>query len=301
MNIRNVWSVTTAAVLTVGMAAFAQTSQPSPTATDRDTPSTQSSSPGDTPSQQGSIQAPSPEPRTVAQGNAQSGSPISLVGCIQREADYRKANDAGRGGAAATGLGLGNEYVLVNAMPAAGATGSQGVADCSAATGGSAYELSGSKEGELAQFVGRRVELVGMMKNSDTAVGTSGSGGAAVGTAGSGTATSGGFDPLGQDLRLPEVDVTSIREAAAIPPAATRPAVSDQAAPQATPAPEPRSATPEPQPQATSPAPAEPASTGTSGSQNELPRTASPLALAGLTGLLSLAGAMGIRRYRRRS
>ncbi len=296
MNVRTIWSATTAAVLTLGMAAFAQTSQPSPTATDRDTPSTQSSSPGDTPSQQGSTQAPSPEPRTVAQGNAQSGSPISLVGCIQREADYRKANDAGRGGAAATGLGLGNEYVLVNAMPAAGATGSQGVADCSAATGGSAYELSGSKEGELAQFVGRRVELVGMLKNSDSAVGTSGSSGAAVGTSGTGAATSGGFDPLGQDLRLPEVDVTSIRESAAIPqPTSPRPGVSDRSAPQVAPEPEPRTATPEPQPQATAPAP-----TGTSGSQTELPSTASPLVLAGLTGLLSLAGAVGVRSYRRR-
>ncbi len=301
MNIRNVWSVTTAAVLTVGMAAFAQTSQPSEPATQGDAQSTQTSSPDDRqPQPDATPSQPSTQPRTTAQRDAQSGTPITLIGCVQREADYRKATDAGRGGPVATGVGLGNEYVLVNAMTATGSAGSQG-ADCAAASGGSAYELSGSKEGELAQFVGRRVELVGMMKNSDTAVGTSGSGGAAVGTAGSGSATSGGFDPLGQDLRLPEVDVTSIREAAATPPAATRPAVSDQAAPQATPAPEPRSATPEPQPQATSPAPAEPASTGTSGSQNELPRTASPLALAGLTGLLSLAGAMGIRRYRRRS
>jgi hypothetical protein len=45
---------------------------------------------------------------------------------------------------------------------------------------------------------------------------------------------------------------------------------------------------------------------GTSGAQaesqvaraDELPRTASPLALTGLMGLLSLAGAMGLRAYR---
>ena len=55
-------------------------------------------------------------------------------------------------------------------------------------------------------------------------------------------------------------------------------------------------------------APARPAQpVGTSGAQaesqvaraDELPRTASPLALTGLMGLLSLAGAMGLRAYRR--
>ena len=47
-----------------------------------------------------------------------------------------------------------------------------------------------------------------------------------------------------------------------------------------------------------------PRSVGTSGqaegqiARNELPRTASPLALSGLLGLLSLAGAAGIRAFR---
>ncbi len=54
-------------------------------------------------------------------------------------------------------------------------------------------------------------------------------------------------------------------------------------APQAEPAPE--------------PAP-EPRAVGTSGQADELPRTASPLALSGLLGLLSLAGAAGIRAFR---
>ena len=51
------------------------------------------------------------------------------------------------------------------------------------------------------------------------------------------------------------------------------------AAPQAAPAPEPRAV-------------------GTSGQADELPRTASPLALTGLLGLLSLAGAAAIRAFR---
>jgi hypothetical protein len=51
-----------------------------------------------------------------------------------------------------------------------------------------------------------------------------------------------------------------------------------------------------PAPQA-EPAPA-PRAVGTSGQADELPRTASPLALTGLLGLLSLAGAAGIRAIR---
>ena len=49
---------------------------------------------------------------------------------------------------------------------------------------------------------------------------------------------------------------------------------------------------------AASQAPAEPRPVATSGQSNELPRTASPLMLSGLLGLLSLAGAAGLRLSR---
>ena len=49
---------------------------------------------------------------------------------------------------------------------------------------------------------------------------------------------------------------------------------------------------------AASQAQAEPRAVGTSGQSNELPRTASPLMLSGLLGLLSLAGAAGLRLSR---
>jgi hypothetical protein len=38
---------------------------------------------------------------------------------------------------------------------------------------------------------------------------------------------------------------------------------------------------------------------GTTGQSNELPRTASPLPLSGLIGLLSLGGAVALRRVRK--
>lgn len=71
-------------------------------------------------------------------------------------------------------------------------------------------------------------------------------------------------------------------------------------APVAAPAPE-----PEPAPAvvaenrpAPPPADSQPRAIGTSGQANELPRTASPLALSGLLGLLSLSGAAGLRAFR---
>ena len=95
----------------------------------------------------------------------QLGSPdaqqVTIVGCVQREADYRRARDAGKGGAAGTGIGVGNEFVLINASMATGAaapgaagqpTGTSGVS-----TAMSAYELTGPNEGQLASHVGKRV------------------------------------------------------------------------------------------------------------------------------------------------
>ncbi len=238
MSIRAVCGATAASVLTLGMVAFAQTNQPS---------------------------------QTSAQANRQSESPITLVGCIQREVDYRRAHDSGRGGVAATGAGLGNEFVLVNASPGGTSSAANAATDCSTASGGEAYELTGSRERDLERFVGRRVELNGMLKRAGTAVGTSGA-----------TARpSGGFDPLGQDLRLHEVNVTSFREVAATPEAGT-------------PAQEVRS-------EPAAPVQRQREAAGTVSPQIELPRTASPLPLAGLAGLLALGGAAGIRSYRRRT
>ena len=193
-----------------------------------------------------------------AQADAGRGTPITLVGCLQREADYRKQNDSGRGGPVATGAGLGNEYVLVNAADAGAARGAM---DCSSASGGTAYELTGEHERDLTAFVGRRVEITGMLK-----------------------AGTGGFDPLGQDLRIQEVEVMSSREASAAAPAL---ASNEPAEPLAL----------EPRPIGTSGSAAEEQQPVAS---NELPRTAGPLPLAGLLGLLSLGGALGVRALRRR-
>ncbi len=78
------------------------------------------------------------------------------------------------------------------------------------------------------------------------------------------------------------------------------PAVAEAPAPEPAPAPAPAApAVEETRIAAASPVSAEPRAVGTSGQQaNELPATASPLALSGLLGLLSLAGAASIRMFR---
>jgi len=125
--------------------------------------------------------------------------PISLTGCVQRETDYRRLHNSGKGGFLGFGGGLGNEYVLINASP----NPRRGFRDCSTAVGGEAYELTGREEGDLKPFVGQRVEIAGMRKAAEIDALT-------------GRPTGG--RQAGYDLRLFEVDVDSFR---ALPPVQT--------------------------------------------------------------------------------
>jgi hypothetical protein len=220
--------IVTAAVFALGTTAFAQTPTPS-TGTQTPSPSTGS---------QTSSQTSRP-----ASDTGQAG-PITVTGCVQREADYRQAQNIGRGGTAGTGAGQGNEYVLTNATmggaSGTSATGTSGSSTGSSATGGSttggataggsttggstssaagaggtssgagasttggasmAYELSGPQEGQLASHVGQRVEIMGTLKSQEMG---------ANGPTGGPTANIPG---MRSDLRLREIEVTSVRAA----------------------------------------------------------------------------------------
>jgi hypothetical protein len=211
--------------------------------------------------------------------------PVTAVGCLQREKDYRHLHDSGRGGFLRTGAGDGDEYILVNAtvgvasMHVEPATEAESANCLASPDDGQAIELTGHGEKDLDPFVGRRVVINGMLKHAKhdpEAVGTSG-----VFTP---VPTSGGIDVTGAELDLREINVDSFalapvmapraKEEAAIAPAEPGPVAS---APE--PAPEPAA---EPQAPQTAAAP-------------ELPKTASPLPLIGLIGMLSLAGALGLR------
>jgi hypothetical protein len=156
-------------------------------------------------------QEPRP-PATQSQTRAASDQQITVTGCVERETDYRKAHDAGRGGVAGTGVGAGNEYILTNAAlspntttartPESERTSPTGTAGSSAM----AYELTGPNEGQVGQYVGRRVEISGKLKAAETTPSGQPTGGATAGPPPS------GVDVASKDLKLRELDVTSVRE-----------------------------------------------------------------------------------------
>jgi hypothetical protein len=162
----------------------------------------------------GMAQTPPPTPSPSASYTQEQQ--VTVVGCIEREADYRKAQEAGRGGAAGTGMGTGNEFVLTNAAPAtAGAPKSEAEAPtgtAGASTTGIAYELTGPNEGQVGKFVGQRVEIAGKLKPAETG---------AAGTTGGPTAGAPprGVDVTSKDLKLRELEITSVRAASGTCPA----------------------------------------------------------------------------------
>ena len=219
---------------------------------------------------------------------AQTPQTLTLVGCLQTEADYRRAQDAGKGGVLMTGAELGNEYVLIQTEGAGGPGGydAKENADCKSSTAfaGTAYEMTGTRERELKQFVGRRVEITGELKNADA------------------TGRPGRFDPavISQDLRLNEVNVASFRAPAMTAQASAGPAVAETQPTQSARTQPAQTQPTEPAPRETYGTAGQTEQTGTVASaQTELPRTASPLALYGIFGLLALGGAAALRRVRR--
>jgi hypothetical protein len=153
---------------------------------------------------------------TIALGQSAGQKPpsdqqITVTGCVQREADYRKAQDAGRGGVAGTGIGADNEFVLTDASAA---TGPAGAAAPTGTSGGSmAYELTGPNEGMAAKFAGRRVEISGRLKAAETGAGGAPTGGPTAGRPPS------GVDVVSKDLKLRELEVSLVKEATGSCPA----------------------------------------------------------------------------------
>ncbi|HVG56129.1 MAG TPA: hypothetical protein VM846_16935 [Vicinamibacterales bacterium] len=150
----------------------------------------------------------------AANTSAQKVAPeqVTVSGCIQRETDYRRARDAGRGGVAGTGLGAGNEFVLMNtAMIPASAPAGGAAAGTSGA--GMAYELTGANEKQASQFIGQRVEISGTLKAAEVTASGRATGGATAGKPPE------GIDVAGQDLKLRELEVTSIKKTSGTCPA----------------------------------------------------------------------------------
>jgi hypothetical protein len=106
-----------------------------------------------------------------------------------------------KGGPAASGVGVGNEFVIVDASKSSSASGAATPADAPAGTtgaAGNAFAATGSGEGDLKQYVGKRVEITGKIKRAERS---------ATG------APTGGMDPAGRDLQLQEIDIASVKPA----------------------------------------------------------------------------------------
>ena len=168
---------------------------------------------------QGAGQQPS-QPQTQPSTRS-TDQQITLTGCVQPESEYRRAQDAGRGGVAGTGVGVGNEFVLTDASSSSTTTAGARPAEPTnpTGTGGTAasarmaYELTGPNEGQVSQYVGRRVEISGRLKAAETAGGGQPTGGATAGQ------PPRGVDVASKDLKLRELEVTSVKEATGTCPA----------------------------------------------------------------------------------
>jgi hypothetical protein len=232
---------------------------------------------------------------------------ITLVGCVMYESEFRDLYGPGRSGPKGPGIGLRDEYVLVDAheLTSASQITTQDLAPCPTAPGVSpanAYELTGSNENEAAAYVGRRVQVSGIRKAANAE------------TVGGVLEPTGGFDPLGHELHLFEVELSSIQvpeartaaasetttttttttqtaEAPAPAPAVEQPAQPETPPPAAVAQTPPAPVTQAPQTAAAPPPQEQPRQVA----QAQLPRTASPLPFIGLIGLLSLAAAAALR------
>lgn len=223
---------------------------------------------------------------------AQTGAhkmPVIAVGCLQSEREYRRDHESTK--FAGTGVGLNNEYVLIDAViggPSLNVepiTEAENTINCIAARGGGqAFELKGHAEPGLAELIGHRVVIHGMLVHAEHDT-------EPVGTSGTFTPLpTGGGSRLGRDLKLREINVESVGLVPVKAAAKDEPAVIFGAA-----EPPPPATAVEPAAQAPAPEPAPPQTAAAP----SLPKTASPLPTIMLVGLLSLLGAGALRLLNR--
>jgi hypothetical protein len=88
---------------------------------------------------------------------------VTVLGCVQKESDYRAQKNDGRGGAANTGLGVANEFMLRGAKTVNAETLKP------IDTGGSnidSYSLTGRLEGDVQPAVGQQIAVTGYVEKA---------------------------------------------------------------------------------------------------------------------------------------
>jgi hypothetical protein len=209
--------------------------------------------------------ATQPDTKATPQAKEAASAPMTLVGCLIKEADYRQAHGLGKGGIG--GMRTGSDFVLVDAKTvAAGETASApaGVAaggSCTEQGTGQAYRMAGKTEGALKPLAGHYVVITGQFEHAHDAEAAAGE----------------------RTAHLPpEIVIATYREA---------PMMAASAATTAAPAP---SLAPPPV-ATTGEAPATPAPAP------KMPETASNEPLIALFGVLALSAGLSLRFFRRRA
>jgi hypothetical protein len=230
-------------------------------------------------------QAPGDEPAQPAQATPAQTPPagdraatMTLVGCLMSEPDYRRAHNLGNG--ALGGVGLGDEFVLVDASAVGAASASAPSASCTEQGTGTAYRLTGKiEEAPLKALVGHRVEVTGRMKHA-----------ASTTTAQSGSKLPEEFEIVSYHEATGGMAATSPQPAPSTTPPVSAPSTPAPTVSTPTPAPTPEPRTPQPN-----------TATPSTDTRRELSHTASPDALVGLLGFLSLGSGVSLRLLRRRA
>jgi len=120
--------------------------------------------------------AESAAPQAASTTTVTQGGTVVVSGCLVKESDYRRTHNLGSG--ALGGVGLGDEFVLVNATvgsatastattaTAARASNAAGSAStCSETGAGEAYRVTGRGEDDLKGLVGHHIEITGTLKD----------------------------------------------------------------------------------------------------------------------------------------
>jgi hypothetical protein len=102
-------------------------------------------------------------PAIAQQPKPTKASEVTLIGCVVTQNDYRTTTDGERGGPLNSGLGTGNEFVLVKATPAQPAKPDHAAGTVGTSGTSGDYSLTGKLESELGHQVGRLVEVVGIV------------------------------------------------------------------------------------------------------------------------------------------
>jgi hypothetical protein len=90
---------------------------------------------------------------------------VNIVGCVEREADYRKQINQGKGGPLNSGVGQGDEYILRFAKSVPNGVVSKKTLASTGTTGSEdIYSVTGKSEDELKLEVGRQVEVTGYVE-----------------------------------------------------------------------------------------------------------------------------------------